>query len=311
MEPRPRRRTALLPTPGNDPASAAQPSRAELVRQRRAAEAQNARRPVVSKPARRAPPKTSRPNARRRYAMELTMGGEAVALPALPELHFSWRWISLSAALLVGALFLHLLTSPAFRVDGLDLIGASIIPGQEVLAAAGVQDQPVFLVDPRAVKSRVEAVSGVESAQVSVDWPARVTVVMEERAPVIAWQQGGQTAWVDETGRFFDARGEAAGLLPIAVDDEGIVDAPVPAAVVQGALQLKRLRPNIELLHYDRVHGLSYQDGRGWRGYFGSGTDMDVKLKVYETLVDQLLARQILPSAVSVENVDAAYYRSR
>ncbi|MGH2524598.1 MAG: hypothetical protein ACRDH2_18995, partial [Anaerolineales bacterium] len=83
----------------------------------------------------------------------------------------------------------------------------------------------------------------------------------------------------------------------------------VPVEAIQGALQLRELRPNIELLHYDSQHGLSYQDGRGWRGYFGVGTDMAQKLAVYETLVDNLLSRGVQPAAISVGNLKAPYYR--
>ena len=77
---------------------------------------------------------------------------------------------------------------------------------------------------------------------------------------------------------------------------------------MEGALQLQQLRPNIELLHYDSQHGLSYQDGRGWRGYFGVGTDMVQKLAVYEQLVSSLLARGIQPRTISVESYQAPYY---
>ena len=72
---------------------------------------------------------------------------------------------------------------------------------------------------------------------------------------------------------------------------------------------MKQLRANIELLHYDSANGLSYQDGRNWRGYFGAGTDMEVKLAVYETLIGDLLARDIHPTMISVVDKDAPYYR--
>jgi hypothetical protein len=83
----------------------------------------------------------------------------------------------------------------------------------------------------------------------------------------------------------------------------------VPAEAVAGALQLRQLRPNIELLHYDALRGLSYQDGRGWRGYFGVGTDMAQKLAVYEDLVADLTARGIQPTMISVESAQAPYYQ--
>jgi hypothetical protein len=85
--------------------------------------------------------------------------------------------------------------------------------------------------------------------------------------------------------------------------------ARVPVEAIEGALQLRELRPNIELLHYDPQHGLSYQDGRGWRGYFGVGTHMAQKLAVYETLVDNLISRGLHAAMISVENVNAPYYR--
>ncbi|MBF8284802.1 MAG: hypothetical protein HW378_3717, partial [Anaerolineales bacterium] len=60
---------------------------------------------------------------------------------------------------------------------------------------------------------------------------------------------------------------------------------------------------------YDKQHGLSYQDGRGWRGYFGVGTGMPQKLAVYEALVDNLASRGLYPAVISVENLKAPYYR--
>ena len=63
------------------------------------------------------------------------------------------------------------------------------------------------------------------------------------------------------------------------------------------------------MLYYDSVHGLSYQDGRGWRGYFGVGADMDIKLAVYETLIEDLEARGLVPVYIDVSNPDAPFYR--
>ena len=82
----------------------------------------------------------------------------------------------------------------------------------------------------------------------------------------------------------------------------------VSPEVLAGALQLKALRPNIDRLFFRPSGGLSYQDGRGWRVYFGSGTDMVQKLAVYETIVDELLANGLTPQYVSVSNQEKPYY---
>ena len=80
--------------------------------------------------------------------------------------------------------------------------------------------------------------------------------------------------------------------------------------VLEGALQLRELRPNIEQLYYQPSGGLSYQDGRGWRAYFGTGRDMHQKLAVYETVVAKLMERGIRPQYISVSNQHKPYYRA-
>jgi hypothetical protein len=204
----------------------------------------------------------------------------------------------------------RLMSDPRMYITGVNLGGSALVPGQEIYAAAGIAGQHIFWVDPAEVQRRIAAVPGIASARVTVQWPATVTIVVSERIPVVSWAEGTQTWWVDADGQKFPARTKLSGLLPITVDDAaaGDVGKMAPPAAVAGALQLRQLRPNIELLHYDAQHGLSYVDGRGWRGYFGVGGDMPQKLAVYEKLVTDLLARGIQPKTISVESYQAPYY---
>lgn len=82
----------------------------------------------------------------------------------------------------------------------------------------------------------------------------------------------------------------------------------VPQEVLHGALQLRELRPDIQELYYRPYGGLSFNDGRGWRGYFGTGTDMTQKLVIYETIVNDLISRGIQPAQISVSNQEKPYY---
>ncbi len=92
-------------------------------------------------------------------------------------------------------------------------------------------------------------------------------------------------------------------------DGELPVSVPfVPQGVLAGALQLRQLRPGIEQLYYRPYGGLSYEDGRGWRGYFGSGENMNQKIVIYETIVEDLLSRGIRPVHISVSNQEKPYY---
>lgn len=229
------------------------------------------------------------------------------------RLNFGWRIFSATMFLALAGLLFYLFANPAMYITGINLGGSALVPGEEIYAATGLAQQHIFWVDPAAVRARILAVPGIAEATVQVEWPSTVTVWVTERVPVAIWRENNFGWWVDIEGQKFKARQELPGLLPIVVDDARSTmfndTTPVSVAAIQGALQLRELRPNIELLHYDAAHGLSYQDGRGWRGYFGTGLNMPQKLAVYETLVDNLVSRQIQPELISVENLDAPYYR--
>lgn len=107
-----------------------------------------------------------------------------------------------------------------------------------------------------------------------------------------------------------DGETDAAATDDTETEQTPIAEMPfVPDSVMQGALQLRELRPNIDKLYYRPSGGLSYQDGRGWRAYFGTGHDMHQKLVVYETLVAELLARGAQPEYISVGNQEKPFYK--
>ncbi len=252
-------------------------------------------------------------STRRWNAAAPAMGGGLQSLAGFfPRVDLSWRMASAGLVIVLLAVLFHLLSSPRYFVKSINLSGAQFIPGEELYKASGVDNLNIFWLDPTEIQKKIAAVPGIKEAAVEIRWPNQVYIAVSENKPVLTWSQAGQTMWVDEDGVVFPARSDVPGLLPIVVDDATYAltsDSRIPKAAIEGALQLKQLRNNIELLHYDAVNGLSYQDGRNWRGYFGVGTDMDVKLKVYETLIANLLSRNIHPTQVNVVNKDAPYYR--
>jgi hypothetical protein len=68
--------------------------------------------------------------------------------------------------------------------------------------------------------------------------------------------------------------------------------------------------PENSSLVYTKLNGLGWSDPRGWQVYFGVNFDgMQEKLVMYQTIVDQLTQKQITPVLISVENINAPYYR--
>jgi hypothetical protein len=78
--------------------------------------------------------------------------------------------------------------------------------------------------------------------------------------------------------------------------------------VVNGALQLRTLFPNLQVLRYHPEKGLGYQDEHGWEAWFGTGTDMPEKMQIYQAIVANLQSRGIQPESVDVSNPDAPHY---
>lgn len=265
------------------------------------------------------------PTARRRRRRN----SSPVQFPAarLKQIVFSARWISLGIlSLMLFALYVVGMDSD-FYITTVPVDGVSTIPATEILAASGLGGAHVFAVNPSEVAERINAVPGVISATVTLQWPNQVLIQVAEDNPIAIWQEGGVDYWVTADGRIYPARGMRAGLLqivserkqtpPIEYQEKGdgetadakTVVAFIPAGVLEGALLLRELRPNIEKLYYRPADGLSYQDGRGWRAHFGIGEDMAQKLVVYETIIEELLARNLTPAYVSVSNQQKPFYR--
>ena len=142
------------------------------------------------------------------------------------------------------------------------------------------------------------------------EWPNVVSIQVTETTPIALWKQNGRTFWIDQDGEFIPARATSSGLLLIEseLDEPLAEDGYVAEDVLAGALQLRQLRSNIDRLFYEPGNGLSYQDGRGWRAYFGSGLNMEQKLAVYETIVDDLIDQAVVPAYISVRNEAKPFY---
>jgi cell division septal protein FtsQ len=241
----------------------------------------------------------------------------------------SSRWISLLLFALSASVLTFIARDPSFRLNEIPVEGTRYLSPMEVLEASQLARIHVFAVDPEKAAQRVHDLPGVVSASVTLEWPNDVVIRIVEDTPIALWEQSGQRFWINSEGELIPVRREVPGLLliqaeePLTLTAEQTPDAPetqetepepapfVPEDVLSGALLLKELRPNIESLYYRPSGGLSYQDGRGWRAYFGVGTDMAQKLAVYETLVEDLMTRQLTPDYISVSNKDKPYYMAR
>jgi hypothetical protein len=314
-------------------------SRSESVRQKRRAGAQKSR--AKSKSGyRELPPITARGVVNdfaieRRKKAQKRRFNAVISLPRLPGLsrpvgrtlsfprvQSDWRLLSFILLLLFGTGLYLFWTLPEFRVNNAQIVGNQRIPAEEINAALELSGQPVFLQTPGKLRERaLLAYPELASVTVTVDFPNIVTVNVTERQPVLQWQQDGGFTWIDETGTAFRPRGEAQGLIVVqalgappaitVLEEDPLVPPPfISEKTVKGIIALAPFIPAGTPILYDPVNGLSWTDSRGWQTILGAGGEgMEVKVRVYQAMVDWLTQRDIQPILINVAYPDAPFYR--
>lgn len=281
------------------------------------------RQKAVPSRRRSAPVGTSR-SARRRFqnallpvAPDAELRGISIARPNLGKRLPSF----LVVALLASAIYFAFNT-PQLRVAEAQVIGNQMLTPVEINTALDITGQPTFLLIPSELEKRLRLqFPELAAASVKIELPNTVSVQVVERRPVIRWEQGDGYTWISEDGIAFRPHGDLPGLISVvalsAPPIEGIVspDSLTPAPFLSPDLvkAIKELAahvpPGVQVL-YDENFGLGWIDPRGWKVYFGtSGTDMELKVHVYESLVASLTGRGIKPAMINVTYPTAPYYR--
>lgn len=284
---------------------------------------------------------------RRKYYVSLDAAGAELSMPALPMIRPGWRLLSgLIIIAMVVALIL-VLSSRTFQVSSPRVTGLQRLGLADFEAVMDLKGTSIVMVDPDQLQAKLTAAfPELSSVSVSVSLPATVSVAVRERQPVMAWKMKDATTWIDAEGAMFSPHGDAGKLLTIQSDDRPplalapvIVDvsAPVPTvdpkatsasaqvgtipapdsskqrvdmSILKAATILGSQMPEKSVLVYNNLNGLGWTDPRGWKVYFGLNLDnIEQKFVMYQTIVDQLTQKKIKPAVISVENIDAPFYR--
>ncbi|MDD2920748.1 MAG: FtsQ-type POTRA domain-containing protein [Anaerolineales bacterium] len=233
-----------------------------------------------------------------------------------------WRAASLGVAALIGLTIYLALTLPFFKVPSITTLGNNRISREEITTALGVLGQSIFTVQPNDAAQRLQMnYPELLSAKVDVYLPNHVYVTVVEREPVILWQQNGAYTWIDAEGVAFRPHGNVGGLASVIglatppqiappSDNPFALQAFMSKELVDAVLTLAPNVPADTTMFYDATYGLGWQDSRGWKVFFGSSAhDMSLKARVYQTLAQSLVERNISPTFISVIYPDAPYYR--
>jgi cell division protein FtsQ len=124
--------------------------------------------------------------------------------------------------------------SPLLDVDGIDVVGASRTPREDLVAASGIRfGQAMVDIDEEGAVDGVSSLPWVQSATVARRWPDSVVIEIVERAPVAAAPAAG-AGWavVDATGQVLAVQASSPSDL-LALD--GIAPAGAPGSALGGS----------------------------------------------------------------------------
>ena len=261
-----------------------------------------------------------------------------IALPAVPRVNigsisirrprFGWRSVSFILSAVLGTVLYYAFNLPQLRATEAQLTGNQIVTPADVNSVLNISGQPIFLLTPSDLETRLRLnYPELAFVRVTVSLPNLVTVDVRERKPAIRWEQGGGYTWVAEDGVAFRPRGEMIGLISVvaesappvgggagsSVSSQDELLSPAPFISVEMVQALKGLAghvpPGVPIL-YDARMGFGWNDPRGWRAYFGATpNDVELKMRVYESMVESLTQRGIRPALINVTYPTAPYYR--
>jgi cell division septal protein FtsQ len=262
----------------------------------------------------------------RRFNVALGTPGVSVrSRPAfnLPMLFSNRQLYSLAIVFVLGLAIYLVLSLPFFHVPSVTVLGNARLTREEITTVTGVIGQSIFTVQPQDVEFRLRMnYPELSLVQVQTYMPNHVYVTIEERAPVILWQQGDSYTWIDAQGVAFRPRGSADGLVqviglgnpPLGTDVAADSSAPPPFMQRELVNAILALAPNVpagSTMFFDPKDGLGWKDSRGWNAVFGTSIkDIPLKVRVYQSLVDSLMNQGKTPSIINVAYPDAPFYRS-
>lgn len=223
----------------------------------------------------------------------------------------NWRIFSgMIVACLVVVIVLFFVTD-AFYVHSISVAGLRYLDKEEIYRWADIANRHIFWVNEDQVRASIMESPAVADARVTIGWPPdMVRITVTEREPALIWDQANVPVWIDLSGRVLMIPPEdRPDLLRVQVEDVDETVTPqtrIDPSIVTGALLLRELLPGTSALRYSQVYGLGFKDTGGWDAWFGSGSDMSVKILVYKSIVERYRDNPLL-NRIDVSNPDAPF----
>ena len=247
-----------------------------------------------------------------------------VRLPSMPVLRPGWKLLSgfLAAFCLLAILFTSV--SANFRVSKVSINGLKRLTPLEVESTLALSQTSVVSVDTAAIARQLaQTYPELSNIKVRLSLPSTVTISAMERVPFISWSTKDHVFWIDTNGTIFPERGTSIPPLSIQSEDlpplsavdstaqDPAVEGNLDPGILHAILELSSRMPNQTNLIYSAQDGLGWIDQHGWKVFLGMDfTDLSTKVLEYQAIAAALEKQGIQVVMISVERVDAPFFRT-
>lgn len=225
--------------------------------------------------------------------------------------------------LIVVALGIVLLQSGIFVVREVRVVGTRQYGQDQVVAYAGIQlGQSIFSVEESVVAQGLSRDRYLILESLHIQYPDTVTLYVRERAPYAALTWLGVLVVLDEEGQILETSGQLDASLQIPVITGMQVDhlvvgtkltcrnpAQIEAAwALLKELTLQAVSGRVSELNVSDLDNLYLITKEGMKVEVGNAGDMEQKIGMMRSVLDDLAARGIYTGSLDVSNATIADY---
>ncbi|MBU0492344.1 MAG: cell division protein FtsQ/DivIB [Chloroflexi bacterium] len=224
------------------------------------------------------------------------------------------RVLALVVVLIMAGIGWQVVRSSLFRITRFQVIGSETVGQADIVQAANLWDQSIFLADFGAAAERVQGVPGIQVARVRGVLPDCCAIEVIEREPQLIWQVAEARYWVDGEGVIIPT-GQAPPRAIVIVSTAGSAPAPgdqVDAQAIRTVQQLDQLLPtDLRPAHYEYTaqEGVVIPGAAGWRACFGDADHLDTKIRVLQAILTDVQARNAAVSYIDLRPQGRPYVR--
>jgi cell division septal protein FtsQ len=224
---------------------------------------------------------------------------------------------------LVGLVFMlaaavSFATSPEYIVQSVTVEGSEVLSLEQANEIAGVAGRNIFTIDPAEVRSHLaEKAALLKGVTVETRLPNEVIIRVLERKPAVVWVIGDGTPMLASDDNVVVGHANTLdGFVTIfdrgPMTDTFVIGQPMPvhkADATETAQQIYMMLPaatgvGLRQLEWAPDNGVSAITAEGQRIEFGTGDEMERKIKIVQSVVQDSVRSGRTWSVLDVRSVD-------